>query len=67
MDITVREAAKRLGVTPGRIRQLIVEGRIVARYLNPRMAMIDEKQLAKLANRKVGRPTTKAKKQKKAR
>jgi excisionase family DNA binding protein len=45
MELTVREFAKRLGVTPGRVRQLVVEGRIKPRYLNPRMMLIDEKQL----------------------
>ena len=29
--LTTREAAKRLGVSPGRIRQLIAEGRLPAR------------------------------------
>lgn len=47
MELTVREAAKRLGVTPGRIRQMVVDGRIVPRYLNARMMLIDEKQLSK--------------------
>ncbi len=47
MELTVRQAAARLNVTPGRIRQFIAEGRITARYLNPRMAMIDEKELSK--------------------
>ena len=28
--LTVRQAAKRLGVTPGRVRQLIAEGRLEA-------------------------------------
>lgn len=47
MELTVREAAKRLGVSTGRIRQMVMDGRIVPRYLNPRMMLIDEKQLSK--------------------
>jgi len=59
MEITVREAAERLKVTPSRVRQLILEGKITARHLNPRMLVIDEKQLAGFNRRKVGRPRTK--------
>ena len=55
MEITVRQAAKRLGVTPGRIRQFVVEGRIKPRYLNPRMMLIDEKELAKVKDRHQGK------------
>ena len=47
MEVTVRQAADRLGVTPGRIRQLVVEGRIKSRYLNTRMMLIDEKELSR--------------------
>jgi excisionase family DNA binding protein len=47
MELTVKEAALRLGVTPGRIRQLVAEGRITPRYVNPRLMLIDEAQLTK--------------------
>lgn len=47
MELTVREAAARLGVTPGRIRQLVMDGRIKPRYLNPRMMLIDDRELTK--------------------
>jgi predicted ArsR family transcriptional regulator len=56
MEITVQEAAKRLGVTPGRVRQLVAEGRIKVRYLTPRMMMFDAKELAKVKHRPTGRP-----------
>jgi hypothetical protein len=41
-------------VTPGRIRQFVVEGRIKPRYLNPRMMLIDEAELAKVKHRRQG-------------
>jgi hypothetical protein len=56
MEITVHQAADKLGVTPERVRHLIKAGRIKARYLTPRMMMIDVKELAKVRNRKPGRP-----------
>ena len=61
MEITVREAAKQLRVTPARVRQFVMEGRIKPRYLNPRMMVIDVKELAKVKNRKPGRPWPKKK------
>jgi hypothetical protein len=61
MEITVHQAADKLGVTPGRVRQLITAGRIKARYLTPRMMVIDVKELAKVKNRKPGRPWPKRK------
>jgi len=54
MELTSRQAAKRLKVTPGRIRQFVVEGRIKPRYLNPRMMLIDEAELAKVKHRRQG-------------
>jgi excisionase family DNA binding protein len=61
MDMTVQQAAKRLKVTPARVWQLIDAGRIKARYLSPRVVLIDEKELAKptVKNRKPGRPWAK--------
>jgi len=59
MEITVHQAADRLGVTPGRVRHLIAAGRIKARYLTTRMMLIDVKELAKVRNRKPGRPAKK--------
>jgi len=61
MEITVHQAADKLGVTPGRIHQLITAGRIKARYLTPRMMLIDERELAKVKTRKPGRPWPKRK------
>jgi hypothetical protein len=59
MELTVRQAARRLGVTPARIRQFVMEGRIKPRYLTPRMMLIDARELAKVRNRKPGRPRKK--------
>jgi excisionase family DNA binding protein len=58
VELTVNQAAKRLGVTPGRVRQMIVAGQIKARLFAPRLLVIDEKELNKPAvkNRKPGRP-----------
>ncbi len=59
MEITVQQAADKLGVTPGRVHQLIADGRIKARYLTPRMMLIDVKELAKVKHRPPGRPPKK--------
>jgi excisionase family DNA binding protein len=56
MEITVHQAADRLGVTPARVRHLISAGRIKARYLTTRMMLIDVKELAKVKHRPTGRP-----------
>ncbi len=61
MEITVHQAADKLGVTPGRVRQLIDAGRIKARYLTSRMMLIDARELAKVKTRKPGRPWPKKK------
>lgn len=63
MEITVHQAADKLGVTPGRVRHFISEGRIKARYLTPRLMLIDVRELAKVKHRPTGRPA-KAKKTK---
>jgi hypothetical protein len=63
MELTVQQAAKRLGVTPGRVRQMILAGQIKARLFAPRLLVIDERELAKptVKNRKPGRPWPKKK------
>jgi excisionase family DNA binding protein len=63
MEITVKEAATRLKVTPGRVRQLISMGRISARHVTTTLMLIDENELAKptVKNRKPGRPWQKKK------
>jgi excisionase family DNA binding protein len=57
MELTVQQAAKRLGVTPGRVRQMILAGQIKARLFAPRLLVIEEKELNKPAvkNRRPGR------------
>lgn len=53
--IDTREAARRLGVTPARVRQLIKAGRLPATRLGRDWA-IEERHLSKVAVRKDGRP-----------
>jgi excisionase family DNA binding protein len=61
MELTTAQAAAKLGVSQGRIRQLVLAGRIKARHLTPRMLLIDAKELTKVKYRKPGRPWPKAK------
>jgi predicted DNA-binding protein (UPF0251 family) len=56
MELTTAQAAAKLGVSQRRVRALVTSGRIKARYLNPRIMLIDEKELAKVKTRKPGRP-----------
>ena len=53
--ITTTEAAKRLGVTPTRVRALIEAKRLKA-FKYGREWLIDPKDLEAVKNRKVGRP-----------
>ena len=53
--ISVTEAAEKLGVTRGRIRQLISDGRLKATKVGHYWA-IDTQDLAALQRRKPGRP-----------
>jgi len=54
--LTTHQAAEKLGVTAGRIRQLIVEGRLPAVKMG-RDNFIKASDLRLVENRKVGRPT----------
>ena len=53
--ITTTEAARRLGVTPTRVRALIEAKRLKA-FKYGREWLIDPKDLEAVRNRKVGRP-----------
>jgi excisionase family DNA binding protein len=53
--ITTSEAAERVGVSPRRIRQFIIEGRLRARKRG-RDHVIDVRDLASLVRRPTGRP-----------
>ncbi len=53
--ISTAEAAKRLGVTPDRVRKMIVAKRLKAIKVG-REWLIDPKDLEAVKNRKVGRP-----------
>ena len=53
--ITTVEAARRLGVTPSRVRALIEAKRLKA-FKYGREWLIDPKDLEAVKNRKVGRP-----------
>jgi excisionase family DNA binding protein len=56
MEITVKQAAEKLGVSRVRVHQFIAAGRIKARAISPKLMLIDVKELAKVKNRKPGRP-----------
>jgi excisionase family DNA binding protein len=60
--ISAAEAARRLNVTPSRVRAMINSGRLKATKIG-NMWVIDPKDLEAVKNRKVGRPrkTTKDK------
>ena len=53
--LTTLEAADKLGVTPGRVRQMIVDGQLPATKMG-RDNFIKESDLKLVENRKVGRP-----------
>jgi hypothetical protein len=58
-ELTVAQAAEKLGISGARVRHLILDGRIKARHLNPRLLLIDPAELAKVRVRKPGRPKQK--------
>ena len=53
--LTTQEAAAKLGVTAGRVRQMIVDGQLPATKFG-RDNLIREADLKLVENRKVGRP-----------
>jgi excisionase family DNA binding protein len=53
--LTTQEAAEKLGVTAGRVRQMIVDGQLPATKLG-RDNIIKEADLGLVKDRKVGRP-----------
>jgi excisionase family DNA binding protein len=53
--LTTQEVAQRLGVTAGRVRQMIVDGQLPATKMG-RDNFIMEADLKMVENRKVGRP-----------
>lgn len=59
--LTTKEAAERLGVTPVRVCAMITAGRLPAERFG-RAYMIKESDLKLVANRKPGRPASKASK-----
>jgi excisionase family DNA binding protein len=59
--LTTGEAAERLGVTVGRVHQFIREKRLPAEKKG-RDYLINERDLAKVEDRKTGRPPKKGKK-----
>jgi len=58
--INTKEASEKLGVNGQRVRALIAAGRLPAQKVG-RDWVIREKDLAKVADRKVGRPRKKSK------
>lgn len=59
--LTTEEAAARLGITPARVRQMIIAGRLPAQRFG-RSHMILESDLQLVEDRKPGRPPKKASK-----
>jgi len=59
--LTTREAAERLGVSPARVRQLVLAGDLPAEKFG-RDLMIKEGDLKLVADRPMGRPPKAAKK-----
>jgi excisionase family DNA binding protein len=57
-SLTVAQAAEVLGVTPDRVRKLIVSGRLVATRFGARVYQIEPAALEAVRNRTVGRPRT---------
>ena len=57
--MTTNEAAERLGISPGRMRQYICEGRLPTRKRG-RDHFIDVRDLERLQRRPTGRPRTSA-------
>ena len=53
--ITASQAAERLGISVRRVQQLVKSGRLPAEKFGP-VLMIQEKDLALVADRKPGRP-----------
>lgn len=53
--LTTRQAAERLGVTAGRVRQMIVDGQLPATKIG-RDNLIKASDLVLVKDRKVGRP-----------
>lgn len=53
--LTTKEAADLLNVSPSRVRQMVLSGRLPAEKFG-RDLLIQEKDLALVANRKLGRP-----------
>lgn len=56
--ITSREAAELCGVTQGRVRQWVMEDRLAAYRVTPKLSLYKLSDVLKIANeeRKVGRP-----------
>ncbi len=55
MDLTTTQAAYFLGVTPGRVRQLVLAGRLKA-IKNGRDLFVKKKELDRFERKKHGRP-----------
>ena len=58
--LSTKEAAKRLGISDARVRQLILKGRLPA-IKHGRDWIIKERSLIQVADRKTGRPPKKQK------
>ncbi|MGB7923439.1 MAG: helix-turn-helix domain-containing protein [Pyrinomonadaceae bacterium] len=59
--LTTREAAERLGVSAGRVRQMVADGQLPAQRIG-RDNFVKESDLTLVEDRKRGRPSKKASK-----
>ena len=57
MMIGTTDAAKRLGISPMRVRQLVEAGRLPAQKIG-RTWVVDERDLERVRDRKPGRPAS---------
>jgi excisionase family DNA binding protein len=60
IPLTTQQAAADLGVSQGRVNALIAAGRLKAQKIGMQW-LIDKKELAKVRNRKPGRPKGRSK------
>lgn len=55
-ELTVIEAAEKLGVDPARVRRLVLDGRLRARKPSERIILIDPASVAGFVRLPAGRP-----------
>ena len=51
--LNVREAASKIGVTPGRVRQMLIANEIKGRLVNPRAWLISVEEVERVRRRRL--------------